>query len=96
MTEFEIQIIETAVLAVVVTTIKLISRNSVNRLLNKMDFDLKRKRITHKISNFFLTIFIMTVLAAIWNIKREQQILFMTSVVTVLGIAFFAQWAIIY
>jgi small-conductance mechanosensitive channel len=95
MTEFEIQIIETSVLAVVVTAIKLISRNAVNRLLNKIDFDLKRKRITHKIINFFLTIFILIALAAIWNIRREQLIVFMTSVVTVLGIAFFAQWSIL-
>ena len=95
MSDFEIQIIETAVLAVVVTIIKLITRKAVNRLLHKIDFDLKRKRITHKIINFFLTIFILIALAAIWNIQREQLIVFMTSVVTVLGIAFFAQWSIL-
>ncbi|NBX78790.1 MAG: hypothetical protein EBQ94_00140, partial [Flavobacteriales bacterium] len=53
------------------------------------------KRITHKIINLFLTIFILIALAAIWNIQREQLIVFMTSVVTVLGIAFFAQWSIL-
>ncbi|MBU3658412.1 MAG: mechanosensitive ion channel [Flavobacteriales bacterium] len=95
MTEVEIQIIETAILAAIVIGIKLISRNSVNRLLNKMDFDLKRKQISHRIINLFLTIFVVTVLAGIWNIHRDQLIVFMTSVVTVLGIAFFAQWSIL-
>lgn len=95
MTEVEIQIIETAILAAIVIGIKLISRNSVNRLLNKMDFDLKRKQISHRIINLFLTIFVVTVLAGIWNIQRDQLIVFMTSVVTVLGIAFFAQWSIL-
>ena len=95
MSDFEIQIIETVVLAVIVVGVKLVSRSSVNRLLNKMDFDIKRKQITHRIINLFLTIFVVTVLAAIWNIHRDQLIVFMTSVVTVLGIAFFAQWSIL-
>ena len=95
MSDFEIQIIETAVLAAIVVGVKLVSRSSVNRLLNKMDFDLKRKQISHRIINLFLTIFVVTVLAAIWNIHRDQLIVFMTSVVTVLGIAFFAQWSIL-
>lgn len=95
MSDFEIQIIETAVLAAIVVGVKLVSRSSVNRLLNKMDFDIKRKQITHRIINLFLTIFVVTVLAAIWNIHRDQLIVFMTSVVTVLGIAFFAQWSIL-
>ena len=95
MSDFEIQIIETAVLAAIVVGVKLVSRSSVNRLLNNMDFDLKRKQISHRIINLFLTIFIVTVLAGIWNIHRDQLIVFMTSVVTVLGIAFFAQWSIL-
>ena len=95
MTQLEIQILETAVLGAVVVSVKLLARSSVNRLLNKMDFDLKRKQISHRIINLFLTIFVVTVLAAIWNIHRDQLIVFMTSVVTVLGIAFFAQWSIL-
>jgi small-conductance mechanosensitive channel len=95
MTQLEIQLLETVVLGAVVISVKLLARNSVNRLLNKMDFDLKRKQITHRIINLFLTIFVVTVLAAIWNIHRDQLIVFMTSVVTVLGIAFFAQWSIL-
>lgn len=95
MSDIEIQIIKTVVLAVIVAGLKLFSRNSVNKLLNKMDFDLKRKQISHRIINLFLTIFTVTILAAIWNIHRDQLIVFMTSVVTVLGIAFFAQWSIL-
>jgi len=95
MSDFEIQILETVILGVIVLGVKLFSRSSVNRLLNKMDFDIKRKQITHRIINLFLTIFVVTVLAAIWNIHRDQLIVFMTSVVTVSGIAFFAQWSIL-
>jgi small-conductance mechanosensitive channel len=95
MSDFEIQIVETVILSVIVLGVKLFSRSSVNRLLNKMDFDSKRKQISHRIINLFLTIFVVIVLAGIWNIHKDQLIVFMTSVVTVLGIAFFAQWSIL-
>lgn len=95
MTAIEIQIIETLVLAVTVIAVKIITQNSVNRFLNRFDFDLKRKRITHRIINLFLLIFITIILAGIWNIKRDELIVFFTSVITVLGIAFFAQWSIL-
>jgi small-conductance mechanosensitive channel len=95
MSDFEIQLLETVILAVIVLGIKLFSRSSVNRLLNKMDFDLKRKQISHRVINLFLTIFVVTALAGIWNIHKDQLIVFLTSVVTVLGIAFFAQWSIL-
>jgi len=95
MSDFEIQLLETIILAVIVLGVKLFSRSSINRLLNKMDFDLKRKQISHRVINLFLTIFVVTVLAGIWNIHKDQLIVFLTSVVTVLGIAFFAQWSIL-
>ncbi len=95
MTALEIQIIETIVLGIVVIGVKLITQKSVNRFLNRFDFDLKRKRITQRIINLFLTIFVIIILAGIWNIKRDELIVFFTSVITVLGIAFFAQWSIL-
>jgi hypothetical protein len=49
MSDFEIQLLETVILAVIVLGVKLFSRSSVNRLLNKMDFDLKRKQISHRV-----------------------------------------------
>jgi small-conductance mechanosensitive channel len=95
MTELEIQILETVILGVILIVVKLITQKSINRFLSKFDFDLKRKRITQRIINLFLTILGIIILAGIWNIKRSELIVFMTSVITVLGIAFFAQWSIL-
>jgi small-conductance mechanosensitive channel len=72
-----------------------VSRKSVNRFLNRFDFDTKRKRIVHRIINLFLFIFVTVSLISIWNIDQKDLIVFLTSVVTVLGIAFFAQWSIL-
>lgn len=92
---FTPSIIQTCTLLAVVIIVKLFAGQAVNRILARLDFDLKRKKITMRIINLFLLLFVLVVLAAIWNIDRSQFMVFITSLITVLGIAFFAQWSIL-
>ncbi len=89
------QYIHTAILIAFVIIVKLFAGKAVNRILVSLDNDLKRKKITMRIINLFSLIFIIIGLAAIWNIDRSQLMVFITSLITVLGIAFFAQWSIL-
>ncbi|MFM1915255.1 MAG: hypothetical protein RLZZ531_924 [Bacteroidota bacterium] len=95
MTQKDIQLIETVILIALSLVIKILATKSVNRFLAHFDFDLKRKRITVRIINLFLWIFIAIVLAGIWNINKEGLVVFITSIITVMGVAFFAQWSIL-
>jgi small-conductance mechanosensitive channel len=95
MTQKDIQLIETVILIALSLLIKIFATKSVNRFLAHFDFDLKRKRITVRIINLFLWIFIAIVLAGIWNINKEGLVVFITSIITVMGVAFFAQWSIL-
>ena len=89
------QYIHTAILIALVIIAKLFASKAVNRILVRLDNDLKRKKITMRIINLFSLIFMVIGLAAIWNIDRSQLMVFITSLITVLGIAFFAQWSIL-
>ena len=89
------QFIHTAILIAFVIIVKLFAGKAVNRILVRLENDLKRKKITMRIINLFSLIFIIIGLAAIWNIDRSQLMVFITSLITVLGIAFFAQWSIL-
>ncbi|MFM7758772.1 MAG: mechanosensitive ion channel domain-containing protein [Crocinitomicaceae bacterium] len=95
MTELEFLIVKSIIAILVLMVVKLAANRAVNNILLKIDFDSKRKRITHRIINLFIILTLATVLAAIWNIDKTDLIVFLTSVVTVLGIAFFAQWSIL-
>jgi small-conductance mechanosensitive channel len=95
MNQLEFQLLETVILVVLSLLIKIFATKSVNRFLAHFDFDLKRKRITVRIINLFLWIFISIVLAGIWNINKEGLVVFITSIITVMGVAFFAQWSIL-
>ncbi len=89
------QYIHTAILIAFVIIVKLFAGKAVNRILVRLENDLKRKKITMRIINLFSLIFMVIGLAAIWNIDRSQLMVFITSLITVLGIAFFAQWSIL-
>jgi small-conductance mechanosensitive channel len=95
MNQLEFQLLETVILVALSLFIKILATKSVNRFLAHFDFDLKRKRITVRIINLFLWIFIAIVLAGIWNINKEGLVVFITSIITVMGVAFFAQWSIL-
>ena len=89
------QYIHTVILIAFVIIVKLFAGKAVNRILVRLENDLKRKKITMRIINLFSLIFMIIGLAAIWNIDRSQLMVFITSLITVLGIAFFAQWSIL-
>jgi small-conductance mechanosensitive channel len=95
MTEIELLIVKSIVACLILIAVKLAANRAINNILVKIDFDTKRKRISHRIINLFIVLILITSLAAIWNIDKTDLIVFLTSVVTVLGIAFFAQWSIL-
>jgi small-conductance mechanosensitive channel len=94
-TTLRLEIIETIVLIVAMIGIKLATTKAIKRILTSLEFDLQRKRISQKIVNLFILLVGGIVLAAIWNIDRKELFVFFTSVLTIIGIAFFAQWSIL-
>jgi hypothetical protein len=56
--DYKLQIFETLIVLVFLILVKIIARNSINRILSKFDFGIERKRISHKIVNLFITLFI--------------------------------------
>lgn len=93
--DYKLQIFETVIVLVFLILVKIIARNSINRILSKFDFGIERKRISHKIVNLFITLFALIFLAGIWNIDRSQLMVFITSTITLVGVGFIAQWSIL-
>jgi len=95
MKPFEIQLLQTLVVLVSLVAVKILLRGVVNKIMNKFHFALERKRIISKIINFFIIVVAAVIITAIWGVKPQQFTLFITSALTVLGVAFFAQWSIL-
>lgn len=87
--------IKTLILLAITLLIRYFAGKAVNKFLNNFSGDFKRKRVSLRIINLFLSIFFILVFAAIWNIETKDLIVFFTSTITVIGIAFFANWSIL-
>ena len=87
--------IKTLVLLAITLLIRFFAGKAVSRFLTKFEGDAKRKRVSIRIINLFLSIFFILIFAAIWNIETKDLIVFFTSTITVIGIAFFANWSIL-
>jgi small-conductance mechanosensitive channel len=87
--------IKTLILLAITLLIRFFAGKAVTRFLAKFEGDIKRRRVSIRIINLFLSIFFILIFAAIWNIETSDLLVFFTSTITVIGIAFFANWSIL-
>ncbi len=95
MEQYKNQLILTGIVITTLLIIRFLTTHSINRALKKFHFSLQRRLITIKILNFFLVIGAFVAILGIWGIEKEKLLLFLSSVLTIIGIAFFAQWSIL-
>ena len=73
--------------------LRLILKKIVLKRLRLTDFSEVRKKITLKSVFAVLNILVAGVLVSIWSVDQKEILIFLSSMVTVLGVAFFAQWS---
>lgn len=93
--EYIYQIIATAIAIVVFVILRFLVNAIINKFGRKADFDESRTQLVKKYIDYFIYALAILTLISIWGIKTEQLFLFVTSVLTVIGVAFFAQWSIL-
>lgn len=92
---YSLEVVMTVAVLVVTLIIRLLTRSAMSRALKKFNFSLQRRRITVKLINFIVALIATFILVSIWGVKKEDLLLFISSVLTVLGIGFFAQWSLL-
>ena len=90
-----IKIIETAIVLVVLIVTHIFTRQGINSMLKKIHFSLQRRRLTLRMINLLLTITAIVFISAIWGVNQKDIVVFISSVMAVLGIAFVAQWSLL-
>ena len=89
------QIIATIISIVVFLVVRFVVDSIINNVGKKSVFSESRTNLVKKYVNYLISALIIMVLISIWGIKSEQVFLFVSSVLTVIGVAFFAQWSIL-
>lgn len=95
MTLYRIQIIETLIVIVVYALVYYFIKTIVNNSLKHTHLQRGRRKMIIKVLNLLTFITSTIILSAIWGLNQSEIAVFVGTVITALGIAFFAQWSLL-
>ncbi len=91
----KIQIIETVIAFTVYVIIKILIHRYIDRIVSSNVSAKKRSKIVKKAINLIVLSIFLIVLFSIFGVNQSELAVFIGSVLTVMGIALFAQWSIL-
>ena len=92
---YDYQLIETLVVLILYVMVRFSINFAVKRRMMAQSFGQDRMVLVRKVMRFIAFIFFAIIISSIWGIKQGDIFLFLTSLLTVIGIGFFAQWSIL-
>ena len=95
MEAYKIQIIETAVVFVGYLIIHYITKVFVNNTLKQTHLQRGRRKMVIKAVHLLSFLTSIILLSAIWGLEQSEIAVFVGTILTALGIAFFAQWSLL-
>lgn len=91
----KIQTIETIIILVTYIIMYFIFKTGINNFLKRTRLERGRRKMAIKSVQLFATIVAIILLTGVWGFKQNEIALFASSILTALGIAFFAQWSLL-
>lgn len=93
MTPLQIQVLETIITLVAYVLAFFITKFAINNTLKRVHVERTRRKIMIKIIHLLNMIPALIFLAGIWGLEQDEIAVFAGTLLTALGIAFFAQWS---
>ena len=91
----KIQIIETILVFIGYVGTYFITKVFINKTLKNTHLDRGRRKIIVKALNLFSFLTLIILLSAVWGLEQSEIAVFIGTILTALGIAFFAQWSLL-
>lgn len=91
----KIQILESLIAVSIYFVLYLIIKTTINNTLKHTPLQRDRRKIIIKGLHLFTTIVLAILLSGIWGFKQNEIAAFASTILTALGIAFFAQWSLL-
>ncbi|WP_299605274.1 mechanosensitive ion channel domain-containing protein [uncultured Aquimarina sp.] len=89
------EILFTVILVITMTGIIILTKRALRRFSFIRSIEINRRKIILNLSYLFIYGIAISILAIIWGVDYRQFIVFISSVLAVLGIGFFAQWSLL-
>jgi small-conductance mechanosensitive channel len=75
--------------------IRFLTSKSLRKIRVNFDFQKARMVVIYKIITVLIYCTVIVLIAFIWGVDEKQLIVYISSFLTILGIAFFAQWSLL-
>lgn len=95
MSTTELRLLETAIVIVIYFLLFFMTKTAINNTLKNIHLQRARRKIIVKAIQLLLSITAITIIAAVWGVGQSEIIVFAGTVLTALGVAFFAQWSLL-
>ncbi|MFO0414048.1 MAG: mechanosensitive ion channel domain-containing protein [Bacteroidota bacterium] len=95
MEAYKIQIIETIITLLISVVIKFSFRYFVRLTIIDSYFKNAERKDVLKLINLLLLVIVCLVIVSIWSVKQESLLIFVSSLLTVFGVALFAEMSIL-
>ena len=95
MSEIQIEIISTVILIIVTLLIISITNRAIKRFGRLVDINVNKRKVIFYLSYLVIYFVAFTVLSIIWGVNLQDFVVFISSILAVLGVAFVAQWSIL-
>jgi len=89
------KIITSVAIFIVAFFLRLLIVNSLKKIQLKFNFQEARILVTNKIITILIYITVIVFISFLWGVGEKQLLIYISSFLTILGIAFFAQWSIL-
>lgn len=90
-----IQIIESIVVIIIYLIVKRITFKVINKTLSEKLIQESRGVLIRNVINLILALVCLIFISLIWGVNQSDLAVFIGSVLTVVGVAFFAQWSLL-
>ncbi|MFN7911423.1 MAG: mechanosensitive ion channel domain-containing protein [Bacteroidota bacterium] len=91
----KIQLIETGIVLVVFISLKFILKYLVKITILNSVIKRHEKKEIHKIINLLVFVVLFTFIVSIWSVKQDNVLVFASTLLTVFGVALFAEMSIL-
>ena len=91
----EINFLKTLIAIALYLLLRIVAIKSIDRTVTKNLLQKTRGKIIKKIIKIVLITITLVTILTIWGVDRSELFMFMASVLTVIGIALFAQWSLL-
>jgi small-conductance mechanosensitive channel len=95
MKALSIQFVETAIILGCYVFLYFLVKTVVNNYLKKTRLERSRRKMAIRAIQLFSTMTVIVLITGVWGFKQNEIALFASTILTALGIAFFAQWSLL-